>query len=210
MEQDETSLSFVHRFVHGPGKRTLLLLHGTGGDETDLLPIGKLVEPNASLLSPRGKVLENGMPRYFRRFAEGVFDVKDLKLRTAELAIFVMKAADRYKFSTSDILALGFSNGANIAASLLFLRPEILQGAILIRSSSPFEPESIPKLSRKKVLMLSGRYDPITPREKVMELADLLKKSGATVALDWVEASHGLTDEDIHITKRWLSEFDKQ
>src|SRR6201982_3381554 len=116
---------FIHEFVRGTSQRTLLLLHGTGGNERDLIPLGRELDPNASLLSPRGKVLENGMPRFFRRLAEGVFDLEDLKTRTHELADFVIAAAERYKIDISKIVAVGYSNGANIAASTLLLRPEI-------------------------------------------------------------------------------------
>ena len=118
---------FIHEFVPGSSSRTLLLLHGTGGNERDLIPLGRELDPNAALLSPRGKVLENGMPRFFRRLAEGVFDLEDLKYRTNELADFVTAAAQHYGFATDQLVAVGYSNGANIAASMLLLRPEIMQ-----------------------------------------------------------------------------------
>ena len=123
---------FIHEFVPGRSERTLLLLHGTGGNERDLIPLGRELDPDAALLSPRGKVLENGMPRFFRRLAEGVFDLEDLKTRTHELADFVEAAARHYKFAAGQIVGVGYSNGANIAASMLLLRPEILRAAISI------------------------------------------------------------------------------
>jgi phospholipase/carboxylesterase len=137
---------FIHEFLPGSSERTLLLLHGTGGNERDLIPLGRELGPNASLLSPRGKVLENGMPRFFRRLAEGVFDLEDLKRRTYELADFVIAAAERYNIERQNIAAVGYSNGANIAASMLILRPEILSGAILFRAMVPLLPDVEPDL----------------------------------------------------------------
>ena len=130
---------FIHEFVPGSSSRTLLLLHGTGGNERDLIPLGRELDPNAALLSPRGKVLENGMPRFFRRLAEGVFDLEDLKYRTNELADFVTAAGQHYGFATDQLVAVGYSNGANIAASMLLLRPEIMHMAILFRAMVPLD-----------------------------------------------------------------------
>src|SRR6187401_1497622 len=130
---------FIHQFVPGSSNRTLLLLHGTGGNERDLIPLGRELDPNAALLSPRGKVLENGMPRFFRRLAEGMFDLDDLKARTSELASFIEAARKEYQLGP--VIALGFSNGANIAASLLLTQPDVLAGAILLRAMLPFEPD---------------------------------------------------------------------
>src|SRR5881398_623599 len=138
---------FIHEFVAGSSNRTFLLLHGTGGNERDLLPVGRELDPTASLLSPRGKVLENGMPRYFRRLAEGVFDLEDLKKRTHELADFVVSAVAHYKIDIENMIAVGYSNGANIAASLLLLRPEIFPAAVLFRAMVPLVPETQPDLS---------------------------------------------------------------
>src|SRR5256885_2946604 len=125
---------FIHEFVPGSSPRTLLLLHGTGGNERDLISLGRELDPNAALLSSRGKILENGMPRFFRRLAEGVFDLEDLRKRTHELADFVLSAADYYKIDIEHIVAVGYSNGANIAASMMLLRPEILSAAVLFRA----------------------------------------------------------------------------
>src|SRR5205814_4891279 len=137
---------FIHEFVPGSSSRTLLLLHGTGGNERDLIPLGRELDPNAALLSPRGKVLEKGMPRFFRRLAEGVFDLEDLRKRTHELADFVLSAADYYKIDMKRIVAVGYSNGANIAAGNLLLRPEKLSAAILFPAMVPFVPEPQPIL----------------------------------------------------------------
>src|SRR6266540_1154198 len=128
---------FIHEFVPGTSHWTLLLLHGTGGNERDLIPLGRELDPNASLLSPRGKILENGMPRFFRRLAEGVFDLEDLKTRTNELADFVDAAMRHYELAADHIVGVGYSNGANIAASILLLRPKIMHAAILFRAMLP-------------------------------------------------------------------------
>src|SRR5882724_6151610 len=147
---------FIHEFVLGKSNRTLLLLHGTGGNERDLIPLGHELDPNASLISPRGKILENGMPRFFRRLAEGVFDLEDLKKRTNELADFIASAAKHYKLTADQIVAVGYSNGANIAASMLLLRPEILHAAILFRAMAPLVPEKLPDLSSVRVWIGAG------------------------------------------------------
>src|SRR6266480_356877 len=149
-------LDFVHEFVPGSSKRTLLLLHGTGGNEHDLIRLGHEIDPEAAILSPRGKVLENGMPRFFKRLAEGVFDLEDLKFRTYELADFVEEASKVYGFDLQHVVALGYSNGANIAASELLLRPAILSSAILFRPMVPLIPEVLPDLSTKHVFISAG------------------------------------------------------
>src|SRR5207237_6969726 len=150
---------FMHEFIPGSSARTVLLLHGTGGNERDLIPLGHELDPNASLLSPRGKVLENGMPRFFRRLAEGVFDLEDLRKRTHELADFVLSAADYYKIDIKRIVAVGYSNGANIAAGILLLRPEMLSAAILFRAMVPLVPETKPNLSSKLIWFGAGSHD---------------------------------------------------
>ena len=157
---------FLYEFVPGNSIRTLLLLHGTGGNERDLLPLGRELDPNASLLSPRGKILENGMPRFFRRLAEGVFDLEDLKTRTNELADFVASAMRHYKLDADHIVGVGYSNGANIAASMLLLRPEIMHAAILFRAMVPLVPENLPDLSSVRVWIGAGSQDPIIPHPK--------------------------------------------
>ena len=151
----QSELGFIHRFVPAKrsGAQTLLVLHGTGGDETDLLLLANMIDPDAAILSPRGRTLENGMPRFFRRFAEGKFDIKDLKFRTAELADFVLLASKKYSFNLDSVVAVGYSNGANIAASLLLLRPETVSRAILFRTMLPLTPEKLLDLSGKQVLI---------------------------------------------------------
>ena len=203
-------LDFTHRFIpSGAGKDkarvTLLLLHGTGGNEDDLLPLGRELDPSATLLSPRGKILEGGrIPRFFRRVAEGVFDVDDLKFRTHELADFVEMASTVYSFNASKVIAVGYSNGANIAASMLLLRPQTLSGAILFRAMVPFVPDKIPDLSYKRVFMSSGLKDPIATKQEAESLTSLLKQANADVVLEWQNSGHELTQHDIQAAKQWL------
>jgi predicted esterase len=194
---------FVHVWVPGRSDRTLLLLHGTGGTENDLLPLARALDPNASLLSPRGKVLENGMPRFFRRLAEGVFDEEDLVRRTGELAAFVRKASAQYRFDR--LYAVGFSNGANIAGALLLLHPGTLAGAALLRPMVPLVPEHRPDLRSTPALIAAGRHDPIAPPDETEALASLLRTCGAdvTVALD--DGSHSLTQETVLNARTWLA-----
>ncbi|HET6886692.1 MAG TPA: alpha/beta hydrolase [Candidatus Udaeobacter sp.] len=195
---------FLHEFVHGNSDRTLLLLHGTGGNERDLIPLGRELDPNASLLSPRGKILENGMPRFFRRLAEGVFDLEDLKTRTNELADFVAAAVRHYKLVADHVIGVGYSNGANIAASMLLLRPEIMRATILFRAMVPLVPDKLPDLSSVRIWIGAGDQDPIVPASETKRLAELLRRAGADVTIRFVEAAHGLTNDDLEIAHDWL------
>ena len=199
---------FIHRFVPGHSNRTLILLHGTGGTETDLLSLGSTLDPDAALLSPRGKVLENGMPRFFRRLAEGVFDEEDLIHRTHELADFISAAAGRYGFKQTEAIAVGYSNGANIAASLLLVRPGTFFGAALWRAMVPLVPDKLPELKRAPVLLLAGDHDPIITPENVRRLSVLLERAGADVTLTFERAGHGLTEATIEGTRRWLANLE--
>ncbi len=188
----------AHRFVPGrPELPTLLLLHGTGGDENDLLPLGQALLPGAALLSPRGAVLERGQPRFFRRLAEGVFDLDDLQVRTGQLAEFIGEAAAKYQLDPRRVVAVGFSNGANIAASLLLSGTGTLAGAVLLRPMVPFEPEKLPSLAGVPVFISSGRTDPIVPHALAERLGVLLTDSGATVEFRWSPGGHGLAQGDI-------------
>ena len=201
---------FVH--VHVPpapdssDTRTLLLLHGTGGDEHDLLQLGGLVAPGTRLLGVRGQVLESGMPRFFRRLAEGVFDEADIIRRAADLASFIPVAADRYGFDAANVWALGYSNGANIAAALLLLHPGALAGGALLRSMVPLTPPVLPSLRGEPVLLAEGRFDPIIPPANSETLAAMLREAGASVTLHWEPTAHGLTQADVTVTKAWLAE----
>ncbi|HEX3036468.1 MAG TPA: alpha/beta hydrolase [Thermodesulfobacteriota bacterium] len=204
MSQEQ--LEFIHSFVPPQESPfTLLLLHGTGGNENSMVQIGRSMASKAALLSPRGKVLENGMPRFFRRFDEGVFDLEDLRFRTHELADFVEAASEFYHFDLSKIIAVGFSNGANIAASTLLLRPGLLAGAILFRAMVPLVPEEMPDLSGTSVFISAGRLDPITPQEQPERLASLLSSTGVDVILNWENTGHKLNLQEMDKAKEWLS-----
>jgi phospholipase/carboxylesterase len=198
---------FLHEFVPGNSNRTLLLLHGTGGNERDLIPLGRELDPVASLLSPRGKILENGMPRFFRRLAEGVFDLEDLLTRTNELADFVATAVTNYKLSANHVIGVGYSNGANIAASMLLLRPEIMQAAILFRAMVPLIPDKLPDLSSVRVWAGAGDQDPIIPASETQRLVDLLRGSGADVTIRFAKAAHGLSNDDVVTARDWLEKL---
>jgi phospholipase/carboxylesterase len=197
-------LSFIHHFEKGAlSQAPLLLLHGTGGNEHDLVALGKALAPDRPLLSPRGKILENGMPRFFRRLAEGVFDEEDLRNRAHELADFILAAQDTYGLAKP--IAVGFSNGANIAAALLLLRPEILGGAILLRAMVPLSEPPKPDLAQTPVLLISGANDPIIPLENATRLAAMLKAAGARVQHEFLPTGHNLTQQDMTIASRWLN-----
>jgi phospholipase/carboxylesterase len=198
-------LGFIHNYVPATDRTRppLLLLHGTSGDENDLLPFGMRLAPGAALLSPRGKVLEHGAPRFFRRLAEGVFDLEDLNARTLELADFIERAREIYNVEKP--IAFGFSNGANIAASLLLTRPDSLAGAVLMRAMTPFEPPTPPDLKGVPVLMLSGAADPIVPAANRDRLAEILGAAGASVTHEIVPAGHNLSPRDIAAAERWLA-----
>ena len=201
-----TELSHLHRFVPATvaGRPPILLLHGTGGDENDLLPLGQAVAPGAALLSPRGKVLEGGMPRFFRRLAEGVFDEDDVRRRANELADFVEEARRVYGLEAA--IALGFSNGANIAAAVLQLRPEVLAGAVLLRAMVPLKQAPDVDLTGKPILILSGAADPIVPAENAARLASILNAAGAVVEHRTLPAGHGLSQADVALAKAWLDQ----
>lgn len=201
------ALGFVHRFVPGtrPEAVPLLLLHGTGGNEDDLVPLGRTLAPGSPLLSPRGQVLENGMPRFFRRHAEGVFDLDDLRLRAQELARFLTEARKRYELGDVAPIAVGFSNGANIAAALLLLHPGSLSAALLLRPMVPLVPDPLPVLADVRVLIAAGRQDPIVSPEQSQALADLLTQSGAEVTVHWSNAGHNLSRDDLQAGERWMA-----
>ena len=195
-----------YRFEAGaPGAPVLLVLHGTGGNEDDLVPLARLVSQEATIVSPRGNVLENGMPRFFRRLAEGVFDEEDLHRRTAELGAFLTEAASAHGFALDRVTALGFSNGANIAASLMLSDPSLLRRGILIRAMVPFEPESPPDMRGASVLLSAGRTDPIIPPPNTERLAELMRAAGATVDLRWQSAGHNLVQADIDDARAFLA-----
>ncbi|WP_179134131.1 alpha/beta hydrolase [Halobacillus massiliensis] len=194
-----------HIYKEGAAKQSpvLLLLHGTGGTEEDLLPIAELIDRDAAILSVRGNVLENGMPRYFRRIREGVFDEEDLKHRTKELHDFLDQAALEYGFDRGQVIGVGYSNGANIAASLLFHYQESLKSAILYHPMVPLRNVPLPEHSSLKVFIGAGENDPICPPEETSELKGLLEKAGVAVEVQWERMGHRLTEQEVQASARW-------
>jgi predicted esterase len=201
---DQSALSaYVHRWIPG-SEETVLLLHGTGGNEDDLVPLAGELAPGASILSPRGNVLEGPMPRFFRRLAEGVFDEQDLALRTTQLAAFIRAATASYEFDPGKLTAVGFSNGANIGANVLLRHPGLLRRAVLFRAMVPSKEPPATGGEGTRVYIGAGLRDPIIPPPNVEHLATLLRESGAEVTLEWRNAGHGLMAEDVAQAKRWL------
>jgi phospholipase/carboxylesterase len=196
---------FIYRFIPGKADRTLLLLHGTGGNEADLLPLGFAIDPEASLLSPRGKVLENGAPRFFRRLAEGVFDEADVIARARELAEFVSVAAQKHHFELKSLTAVGYSNGANVASAMMLLGALKPRGAILFRPMVPLSHPPQHSLEHCEILVSAGRFDPIATPGQVDALAHLLRQRKADVEVRMQESGHELTDEDVKTARDWLA-----
>ncbi|TXC93072.1 alpha/beta hydrolase [Metabacillus litoralis] len=194
-----------HIFKEGNDKQspTLLLLHGTGGNERDLLPIAEMISPNSSVLSVRGNILENGMPRFFRRLAEGVFDEEDLIFRTKELHDFIEECSNQYQFDRNNVLAIGYSNGANIAASMMYHYQNALAGAILLHPMVPIREVELPNLANTPVFIGAGLNDPIIPKVETKELIETLRAANGTVTEYWGEAGHQLTREEIEQAKQW-------
>jgi phospholipase/carboxylesterase len=200
-------LGFIHRYIPASGKssRLLLLLHGTGGDENDMLALGRSLDPDAALLSPRGKVLENGQARFFRRFAEGVFDEADVVNRAHELADFINAAAEQYEFEPQRLTAVGYSNGANAAAAVLLLRPDALANAILLRAMVVLSEPPDPQLRGHAVFLSVGEFDSIVPAADGQRLAEILRVRGADVTVETQRAGHNLVPNDFAAARRWLS-----
>jgi len=200
-------LGFIHKYVpasDAESEEAVFIFHGTGGDEESLLPVADIILPGAAVVSPRGKVLENGMPRFFRRFAEGVFDLKDLHLRIGELAEFIERARTAYGLEGKWLVAAGYSNGANIAASLLLTHPGIFSKAVLFHPMVPFVPEILPDLTGTDVLITAGTNDPIVDPEGTRELALMLRQSGALVDVFWHDRGHSLIQEELSAARTFL------
>ncbi len=201
-------IGFTHRFLPAEDKtsaETLLVLHGTGGDENDLIGIGQAIAPGAAILSPRGNVLENGAPRFFKHLAEGVFDPKEVRSRGEELASFIRAAISKYALNPERIFAMGYSNGANVASTVMLLDPELLRGAILFRPMLVLETDGSSDLSGRGVFISAGRMDPIVPLKNVARLVDLLEASHAEVTLKWQQAGHNLLPGEVREAANWLA-----
>ena len=200
-------LGFTHRFIPGedPNGETIIALHGTGGDENSLVGIAQAVAPGASIISPRGNVLENGAPRFFKRLAEGVFDPKEVHARGEELARFIRAAIINYNLNANRVFALGYSNGANAASTVMLIDPHVLEGAILLRPMVVYEPPAAPDLSGASVLISAGRMDPIVPVESVERLRDIFQRSRATVTLNWQLVGHNLVPSEMGEAAKWLA-----
>ena len=195
-----------HIFQKGTTDTTLLLLHGTGGTEEDLLPLAEMISPSANVLSVRGNVLENGMPRFFRRLAGGVFDIEDLVFRTKELQEFLDEAARNYEFDRSKVIAIGYSNGDNLAGSLLFHYKNALQAAISFHPMVPRRGVALPSLTEIPVFIGAGNNDPICPPQETNDLAALLQDAGADVQLYWHSFGHQLIRDEVAAAKTWFEE----
>lgn len=201
-------LGFIHRFMpaeNSSSGETLLVLHGTGGDENDLIGIGQAIAPGAAIVSPRGNVLENGAPRFFKRLAEGVFDPKEVRSRAEELARFIRGAVVTYRLDPTRVFALGYSNGANIASTVMLVEPGILQGAILFRPMLVYEPNKKGDLTGSAVFISAGRMDPIVPAASIERLAELFESMHAEVTLKWQLAGHKLMPGEVREAAEWFA-----
>jgi predicted esterase len=200
-------LGFIHRFVatRDSDADTLVVLHGTGGDENDLIGIGQSVAPDAAILSPRGNVLENGAPRFFRRLAEGVFDPKEVRERAEELARFIRAATVTYRLDPARIYSLGYSNGANVASTVMLVEPGIIRASVLLRPMLVYEPPEKTDLSGSSAFISAGRMDPIVPAESIEKLVSLFESAHADVTLKWQLAGHSLVPSEIREAGEWLA-----
>lgn len=200
-------MSMTHVFHQGADLKlpTLVLFHGTGGNEHDLLPLAELLAPGASVLGIRGNVLENGMPRFFRRLAEGIFDEEDLIFRTHEVKQFLDEAAAKYGFDSGNLVAVGYSNGANIAGSLLFHYGGLFRAAVLLHPMVPLRGLAIPSLQGVPVFIGAGTNDPIIRSEETRELESLLSGAGAEVTSHWGNQGHRLSTAEAEAARDWLA-----
>lgn len=197
----------IHLFKKGESRTrsTLLLLHGTGGNEEDLVPLAEIIDKKASILSVRGNVIENGMPRFFKRLSEGVFDEESLLSETKNLYEFIYEAAEKYEFDVNNVVALGYSNGANIAASLLYHYQAVFKGALLHHPMVPLRNKELPDLSGIPIFIGAGENDPLCPPEESKELQQTFEKAGAQVTVEWNNHGHSLTQKEIMAAAEWYS-----
>lgn len=204
----QDNLNYIHQYESGTGEQgttTLLLLHGTGGDENALRDLGRMILPDAGQLRPRGNVSEHGQLRFFRRFAEGILDIADLQQRTGDLANFIQQASSRYSFAAEQVIGAGFSNGANIASSMLLLYPHVFRAAVLLHPMFTFKPNPLPDLRDKPVFIGAGRHDPLVPTAQTEQLADLLQRAGAQVHVFWHNGGHVVSADEVKAIKGWLA-----
>lgn len=206
MKTKNEELQFVHRFIPSSNTDdvTLFVLHGTGGDENDLLALAKAIRPTAAILSPRGKILENGMNRFFARLSPGVFDLTDLRKQTKELAEFINRATKKHSINPNQLVAVGYSNGANMAVNLMLNYPVLLCGAVLLRPLLPNKPSKIPDLSNQKILVLGGERDTLISPGQTKELIEYLRTTKAQLSVNWQSVGHELTQTDIAIAREWM------
>ena len=193
----------IHLYHKGTNENTLLLLHGTGGDENDLREIGRIIDNEANILSVRGSIQDGGMNRFFKRLSPGVFDLEDLEVRTKGLANFINEASQKYGFDRKKVIAIGYSNGANIVASMLFSHKNALSGAILLRPMVPRRDMELVNNDDTRVFIAGGKYDSICPPKEAKELAAYLESKNKEVKLEWINADHRLTYEELLIIKEW-------
>lgn len=200
-------LGFIHRFIPGQEStaETIIVLHGTGGDENSLVGIAQAVAPGSAIISPRGNVMEHGAPRFFKRLAEGVFDPAEVRSRGQELARFIRAAIINYNLDPGRVFALGYSNGANAASTVMLVDPGVLQGGILLRPMLVYQPPAVPDLSGTGVLISAGRMDPIVPTDSVEKLRDVLEGAGAAVTLNWQLVGHNLVPSEMREASEWLA-----
>lgn len=198
----------IHIFHKGKDitKPTLVLFHGTGGNEKDLLSLAEMLSPDSSVLGIRGNVLENGMPRFFRRLAEGVFDEADLIFRTHEIKQFLDEAAAQYGFDADNLVAVGYSNGANIAGSLLFHYKDIFRSVVLLHPMVPLRNVALPALNGVSIFIGAGTNDPLIASGETQELEEILKGAGADVTTHWGNQGHRLSAAEAEAARDWLKQ----
>ncbi|MET0979630.1 MAG: alpha/beta hydrolase [Candidatus Saccharimonadales bacterium] len=199
----------IHNYTYsshlGTNKRTLLLLHGVGGNENDMSQVGQLIDPDASRISPKGKVVINGYARYFTRRDDASFNPTEVDHETNDLARFIDAAQEQHHLTDSQLIAVGYSNGANMIASLLAKHPTLIKKAILFRGMLPVIFSEHPDLNGVDILLVNGKDDSIMDKARVTQLSAFLTDHGATVSLHWIAAGHQLTSEDIALAVQWLA-----
>ncbi len=195
---------FFQKSTNPEEKRVLLLFHGTGGNEMDLIPLAERILPGVSYLGIRGNVIEHGMPRFFKRLSEGIFDEADIKLRAHELDSFIREAATSFGFSSENVMALGYSNGANIITALNFLHPGLISTSLLLRPMTPLVPANAPDLSNSNVWLSFGSVDPLMPPGEIEKLSGLYTEYGANLTVNIEQAGHQLVQNDLTKASEFL------